>query len=63
MEPFPESALNEEAGRMFMEDYEQYCRHARIFTNIHAMPKTINNKLQRKVHREVEQLKKWLRRI
>lgn len=63
MEPFPESSLNEEAGRMFMEDYELYCRHARIFTSIHAMPKATSNELQRKVHREVEQLKKWLKRV
>jgi hypothetical protein len=26
IEPNPESALNEEAGRMFMEDYEEYNR-------------------------------------
>lgn len=37
IEPFPESALNEEAGKMLMEDYEEYARHARLMTSIHAM--------------------------
>eukprot|EP00741_Cyanophora_paradoxa_P014888 tig00020828_g14362.t1 len=34
--PFPESALNEEAGKLFMEDYEEYCQRARMFTGIYA---------------------------
>ncbi|KAH7279734.1 hypothetical protein KP509_37G033800 [Ceratopteris richardii] len=29
IEPFPESALNEDAGKMLMEDYEGYAKHAR----------------------------------
>ncbi|CAK9269435.1 unnamed protein product [Sphagnum jensenii] len=37
IEPFPESALNEEAGKMLMEDYEGYAKHARLMTSIHAM--------------------------
>ena len=37
IEPNPESALNEEAGRMFMEDYEAYAQRARLMTQIHAM--------------------------
>lgn len=37
--PFPESSLNEEAGKVFMENYEEYCKIARIYTNIHAMKK------------------------
>lgn len=37
IEPFPESALNEEAGKMLMEDYEGYARHARLLTSIHAV--------------------------
>mmetsp|Transcript_18909 Transcript_18909/g.29559 ORF Transcript_18909/g.29559 Transcript_18909/m.29559 type:complete len:203 (-) Transcript_18909:785-1393(-) len=36
IEPNPESALNEEAGRMFMEDYETYSSRAKLMTNIHA---------------------------
>ncbi len=38
--PFPESALNEESGKMFMEDYASYCVHARMLTRIHGMPKS-----------------------
>ena len=39
--PFPESALNEEAGKMFMENYEQYVKRAKIFNDIHAATKTL----------------------
>eukprot|EP00163_Fabomonas_tropica_P021010 TRINITY_DN3695_c0_g2_i5.p1 TRINITY_DN3695_c0_g2~~TRINITY_DN3695_c0_g2_i5.p1 ORF type:complete len:228 (-),score=46.33 TRINITY_DN3695_c0_g2_i5:495-1115(-) len=35
--PFPESALNEEAGKL-MQDYPEYERRARLMTSIHAMP-------------------------
>ncbi|XP_071735118.1 ubiquitin-conjugating enzyme E2 22-like [Rutidosis leptorrhynchoides] len=37
IEPFPESALNEQAGKMLLENYEEYARHARLYTGIHAM--------------------------
>jgi len=36
--PFPESALNEEAGKDFMEDYEEYSKKARMYTEVHARP-------------------------
>ncbi|CAM6036170.1 unnamed protein product [Sphagnum compactum] len=46
IEPFPESALNEEAGKMLMEDYEGYAKHARLMTSIHAMkPKPQHKKV------------------
>uniref|UniRef100_M4CXY9 E2 ubiquitin-conjugating enzyme n=1 Tax=Brassica campestris TaxID=3711 RepID=M4CXY9_BRACM len=32
IEPFPESALNEQAGKMLLENYEEYARHARVIT-------------------------------
>lgn len=35
--PFPESSLNEEAGRLFMDDYEEYSRMAKLMTKIHAL--------------------------
>lgn len=38
IQPFPDSALNEEAGRLIMEDYEEFCKHARLMTSIHALP-------------------------
>lgn len=37
--PFPESALNEEAGKLFMEDYDEYFRHSKMLTEMYAMPK------------------------
>ena len=36
--PNPESALNEEAGRLLLERYEDYASHARLITSIHAKP-------------------------
>ncbi|KAG2685323.1 hypothetical protein I3843_10G113800 [Carya illinoinensis] len=39
IEPFPESALNEQAGKMLLENYQEYARHARLYTGIHAKPK------------------------
>ncbi|KAI9121281.1 hypothetical protein K1719_008314 [Acacia pycnantha] len=39
IEPFPESALNEQAGKMLFENYEEYARHARLYTGIHAKRK------------------------
>lgn len=35
--PFPESSLNDEAGRMFMESYDEYAQRARLMTRIHAL--------------------------
>ncbi|KAI3722510.1 hypothetical protein L2E82_33549 [Cichorium intybus] len=37
IEPFPESALNEQAGKMLLENYEEYARLARLYTGIHAL--------------------------
>jgi len=37
--PFPESALNEEAGKLFMEDYAEYSKKARMYTEVHARKK------------------------
>jgi ubiquitin-conjugating enzyme E2 S len=34
--PFPESSLNEEAGKLFMESYDEFVRRARLMTSIHA---------------------------
>ncbi|KFH65024.1 ubiquitin-conjugating enzyme E2 S [Podila verticillata NRRL 6337] len=35
--PNPESALNEEAGRQLLEKYDDYAKHARLMTEIHAI--------------------------
>lgn len=36
--PFPESSLNEEAGRQFMENYDEFFRNAKVYTQVHAKP-------------------------
>ncbi|XP_023322425.1 ubiquitin-conjugating enzyme E2 S [Eurytemora carolleeae] len=36
--PNPESALNEEAGKLLLEQYDSYCERARLYTDIHAKP-------------------------
>ena len=41
IEPNPESALNEEAGKLLLEDYEAYARHARLMTSIHAQRRCV----------------------
>ena len=37
IDPNPTSALNEEAGKLLLEEYPAYCSHARLFTEVHAM--------------------------
>ena len=34
--PWPDSALNEEAAKMMSDSYEEYCARARMLTSIHA---------------------------
>eukprot|EP00088_Acartia_fossae_P041878 TRINITY_DN4383_c0_g1_i1.p1 TRINITY_DN4383_c0_g1~~TRINITY_DN4383_c0_g1_i1.p1 ORF type:complete len:212 (+),score=51.56 TRINITY_DN4383_c0_g1_i1:183-818(+) len=34
--PNPESALNEEAGKLLLEQYDSYCERAKLYTEIHA---------------------------
>ena len=41
--PFPQSALNEEAGKLFMENYDEYFKIAKMYTNIYAMKNSNNN--------------------
>jgi len=36
--PNPESALNEEAGRLLLEAYEQFASRAKMMTEVHAKP-------------------------
>lgn len=41
LEPFPESSLNEEAGKLFMESYDEYFKRTRLHANIHGRPLSI----------------------
>lgn len=34
--PFPESSLNDDAGKLFMESYEDFSKKAKLMTKIHA---------------------------
>jgi ubiquitin-conjugating enzyme E2 S len=43
--PFPESSLNEEAGREFMENYDDFFNNARLYTQVHARPTQAQAKL------------------
>ncbi|KAH7908839.1 ubiquitin-conjugating enzyme/RWD-like protein [Hygrophoropsis aurantiaca] len=38
--PNPESALDEEAGKLLLEDYDSYCSRAKLITSVHATPRT-----------------------
>lgn len=37
--PNPESALDEEAGKLLLENYDDYCDRARLITSVHATPR------------------------
>jgi len=37
--PNPESALNEEAGKLLLEDYDEYASRAKLYTETHAKNK------------------------
>lgn len=37
--PFPESSLNDEAGKLFMTSYDEYSARARLYTELHALRK------------------------
>ncbi|KAN0024403.1 hypothetical protein ACTFIV_008809 [Dictyostelium citrinum] len=41
--PNAESSLNEDASRLLLENYEDYCKHAKLFTSIHASKPIIDN--------------------
>jgi len=38
--PNPESALDEEAGKLLLEDYDGYSSRAKLITSVHATPRT-----------------------
>lgn len=45
LDPNPESALNEEAGRLLQEDYNEYVAQARLYTDVHACHHLRNTKV------------------
>jgi 5,10-methylene-tetrahydrofolate dehydrogenase/methenyl tetrahydrofolate cyclohydrolase len=58
--PFPESSLNDEAGKMFMENYDQYAKAARVYCNVYAMKKaqtSSENQVLAKAPKKEEEIK------
>ena len=62
--PFPQSALNEQAGKQFMEDYQEFFNEAKMRTSIHAM-KNKNKKMEIEEQKEKKEnlVKKVLKKI
>eukprot|EP00450_Noctiluca_scintillans_P040372 CAMPEP_0194481022 /NCGR_PEP_ID=MMETSP0253-20130528/3641_1 /TAXON_ID=2966 /ORGANISM="Noctiluca scintillans" /LENGTH=195 /DNA_ID=CAMNT_0039320481 /DNA_START=50 /DNA_END=637 /DNA_ORIENTATION=- len=72
--PFPESSLNEEAGRLFMDSYQEYAAHASMINRIHAAPAAMDTgaktdcpadgEIARKeAQKKAQKVKKSLRRL
>lgn len=40
--PFPESSLNDEAGKLFMESYQEYAKRAKLMADIHGRPAPVD---------------------
>eukprot|EP00470_Lotharella_oceanica_P010438 CAMPEP_0170197730 /NCGR_PEP_ID=MMETSP0040_2-20121228/67071_1 /TAXON_ID=641309 /ORGANISM="Lotharella oceanica, Strain CCMP622" /LENGTH=214 /DNA_ID=CAMNT_0010447469 /DNA_START=78 /DNA_END=722 /DNA_ORIENTATION=- len=47
--PNPESALNEEAGKLLLEEYDSYSKRAAMFTKLYATPKNAEAKESKSV--------------
>jgi len=43
--PNPESALNEEAGKLLLESHDEYSERAKMMTEIHAQVILLNSSL------------------
>ena len=41
IEPNPESALNEEAGKLLLESFDEFAKKAKLMTDIHARKPTV----------------------
>ncbi|GAX22908.1 ubiquitin-conjugating enzyme E2 S [Fistulifera solaris] len=39
--PFPESSLNDEAGKLFMESYDEYAKRARLLADVHGRSSSV----------------------
>uniref|UniRef100_A0A7S1B3C1 E2 ubiquitin-conjugating enzyme n=1 Tax=Corethron hystrix TaxID=216773 RepID=A0A7S1B3C1_9STRA len=39
--PFPESSLNDECGKLFMESYDDYAKRARLLANLHGRERSV----------------------
>lgn len=41
--PFPESSLNDEAGKLFMESYDEYAKRAKLMADVHGKSRSSNS--------------------
>lgn len=44
--PFPESSLNDEAGKLFMESYDEYAKRARLLADVHGRSLSVNKQAE-----------------
>eukprot|EP00605_Chrysophyceae_sp_TOSAG23-4_P002490 GSChrysophyteH1.ASY1.ANO1.2753.1 assembled CDS len=49
--PFPESSLNDEAGKLFMDSYDEFARRARLMTDVHAIDELEENEDEEPIER------------
>ncbi|ORX78137.1 UBC-like protein [Basidiobolus meristosporus CBS 931.73] len=66
--PNPESALNEEAGKLLLERYDDYAKHAKLMTSIHAKKgdepaAPVSTETVKKVEKKTDKKKKTLKRL
>lgn len=52
--PFPESALNEEASKLFLDSYDEYFKRAKLMTQVHAKGKVLAHTSSSDVQASVE---------
>ena len=55
--PFPQSSLNEEAGKMFMDNYDEYFKVAKMLTDIHAKKKIVQKNNSEENNEKNEKMK------
>lgn len=76
--PFPESSLNDEAGKLFMGSYDEYFKRAQLMTTVHAkrqepkltdknadevVPDAAKRKVTKDQKKQKENKKKGLKRL
>jgi len=63
IEPNPESALNEEAGKLLLDNYNEFFQRASLMTEIHAKPQSSSPQSSAKKAKIRKDKKKTLKRL
>ena len=51
--------MNEEAGREFMDNYDLFFKHAKVFTEVHARPNASQKAImEERARKDLEEAKK-----